>query len=226
MRLSSTPPTKTPAYKELLPHAELLRILDDLADSVMLDTGRAALVVGVTANTLNHWRTAGKPPPFAKIGAGRTSIVRYRLGDLRKFLSSNTFTDTATALDAAARLIDTAAKHHADTEETDQPKGHAARRDYLLDAMAPFWVRERAIVDVALSRHVNFLENFQDEKIKVLWMSWREALGRLWSDETIWRVRMHAAEAVCATRDVDEIALRHKARMLREQIKTRSGDIT
>jgi hypothetical protein len=199
-------------------------MLDDLADSVMLDTGRAALVLGVTANTLNHWRTGGKPPPFAKFGSGRTSIVRYQLGELRKFLAGNTYQDTATALDAAARLVDAATlKRQTDTEEPDQPKGHAARRDYLLDAMAPFWVRERAVVDVALSRHVNFLENFQDETVKVLWMTWREALGRLWADETFWNLRMQAAQAVCDSRDVDEIMLRHKARILREENKARNA---
>ncbi len=57
----------------------------------LLDTGPAAGVIGVAANTLSVWRMHGRHNlPFIKIG----SRVKYRRSDLEKWLAARTGTST------------------------------------------------------------------------------------------------------------------------------------
>lgn len=255
---SSASKSKPPSYEELLPHAELLQRLDGLADSVMLDTGRAALVLGISVNTLNHWRSDGLPPPFVKLGRGRVSLVRYRLGELRKYLAGNTFTDTAHALDAAARLIaigpgglgfdayfDIVGSSGGSAVESDgavpvppaigdqgKPAGEGRRptktkrpaesaepkRDYMLDAVAPFWTCPPFVLDTALSKRADFLEHLLSERVKVEWMTWRKALGRLWLEKSVWERRMRAARVNRAGPDLAEVIHEHERLIVREGV--------
>jgi len=63
-------------------NARRLQILNKV-----LDTKQAAAFLGLTRRCLDIWRKEGRGPVFVKIGA---RIVRYRLGDLEKFLDENT----------------------------------------------------------------------------------------------------------------------------------------
>ena len=48
------------------------------------DTGGAAELIGVTAETLRNWRYRGDGPVFLKVGRR----VRYRLSDIADYLDS------------------------------------------------------------------------------------------------------------------------------------------
>ena len=60
-------------------------------DCTFLDTNKAACFLEVKAGTLQRWRVSGKYElPYCKIGGK----VRYRLGDLRKFIANRMRTHT------------------------------------------------------------------------------------------------------------------------------------
>ena len=40
----------------------------------------------VSVATLSRWRRKGSGPPFVKLGAGRTAVIRYRARDVEEFI--------------------------------------------------------------------------------------------------------------------------------------------
>lgn len=81
---------------------------DRLADDALLTPPHTAEVLAVSPKTLEEWRARGiRPPNWIKLGnpLGKTSPVRYRVGDLRTMLrggSGTLSTTDATAARAAA----------------------------------------------------------------------------------------------------------------------------
>lgn len=55
-------------------------------DEELLREEEAAAEIKTSPSTMQKWRMYRKGPPFVKVGRG----VRYRRGDLRKWLASST----------------------------------------------------------------------------------------------------------------------------------------
>jgi predicted DNA-binding transcriptional regulator AlpA len=70
-----------------------------LPSSSMLRTREAAEVLGLAAGTLQNQRSIGGGPPFIKVSS---RAVRYRLGDLRAWLTAHTTNETAPGTPASA----------------------------------------------------------------------------------------------------------------------------
>lgn len=51
----------------------------------LITTKQAAQHLGVSARTVENWRTRGDGPPYLRLS--RTKGVRYRLEDLEKFVA-------------------------------------------------------------------------------------------------------------------------------------------
>lgn len=65
--------------------------LDALPSSSLLSDPQTAELLGIAPATLAVWRCTGRVNlPFVKIGRH----VRYRVGDIRKFIENRTFTHT------------------------------------------------------------------------------------------------------------------------------------
>lgn len=58
----------------------------DLDD--MIDTRTAAAMVGVAPVTMQVWRGRGKGPRYYKVGPSRTGAVRYRRGEVLRYLKA------------------------------------------------------------------------------------------------------------------------------------------
>lgn len=52
-----------------------------MTDRLLKDT-EAAVILGLSMNTLVNWRCQGKGPEFVKLGRA----VRYRMSDLQKYI--------------------------------------------------------------------------------------------------------------------------------------------
>jgi hypothetical protein len=81
---------------------------DALSSDVLLTPGHAAEVLAVSPKTLEEWRAKNiRPPLWLKLGdpLGKTSPVRYRVGDLRDMLRSGA-TTMSTSEATAARVSD------------------------------------------------------------------------------------------------------------------------
>ncbi len=64
---------------------------DHLSDNTLLTNLQAAEFLGVSFHSLQIWRTTGRYDlPYIKVGR----LVRYKLGDLRKFLCDRTIAPT------------------------------------------------------------------------------------------------------------------------------------
>ena len=62
-----------------------------LLEDRLVDTKRAASVLGLKPFTLRRWRIDGEGPRFCKLGGA----VRYRLSDLEKFVEAGSSTAAA-----------------------------------------------------------------------------------------------------------------------------------
>lgn len=83
---------------------------DRLSADVLLTPAHRAEVLAVSPKTLEDWRAKGiQPPAWLKLGnpLGKTSLVRYRVGDLRDMLHASSSTiSTTDATAARAAVID------------------------------------------------------------------------------------------------------------------------
>lgn len=86
----------------------------------LISTKEASRQLGLHYRTLANWRHQGRGPPYFKFGTGRTSVVRYREGDLATWRQG--FTEEKMAHDRDyyrclddKRLIEEA-KHNPNTE--------------------------------------------------------------------------------------------------------------
>ena len=52
----------------------------------MLDTKAVAAMLGVSPTTVQCWRHRGKGPRYLKVGPSRTGSVRYRRGEVARYL--------------------------------------------------------------------------------------------------------------------------------------------
>ncbi len=57
----------------------------------LVDTGRAAVVLGVKPGTLATWRWRGYGPRYRKVGA----LVKYSIADIEVWLEAQTRTSTS-----------------------------------------------------------------------------------------------------------------------------------
>ncbi|MFC4293551.1 helix-turn-helix transcriptional regulator [Novosphingobium tardum] len=63
----------------------------------LLDTRQAAPRIGVTAGTLENWRTQGTGPRFIKTSPGRGGKVLYDPADIEAWKEANRFQSTSEA---------------------------------------------------------------------------------------------------------------------------------
>lgn len=69
-------------------------VLDEMADGELLDDKQAAEILRTKPATLCIWRTTGRYNlPYVKIGR----LVRYRAGDLKKFIERRVQVHTGSA---------------------------------------------------------------------------------------------------------------------------------
>lgn len=145
--------------KRVMSPDELQRLL---GQEFLMPVEQAALYLCVSASTLNHWRSDGKGPKFVKLCGSSRGAIRYRLGDLRAFVESNTFESVAEAelADAMSRVT-----HFWD----EWGKSH------------PFIARgPHFLIDSAVADRETYLSVFLDPYAKVVWLKPEKALGKLW----------------------------------------------
>lgn len=147
---------------ELPPIEEFIRNLHQYSPELRIDIGRAAICLGVSNSTLDHWRIGGLPPPFQKIGRGRNAKVAYRLGDLFDLMNGNTFNSTAHALHGHGRILP------APFESMSTLKA------------IPFLEMSGKIMDVVGGDFVDFFEVFDNSAVNVRHYSWERALRKRW----------------------------------------------
>ena len=70
---------------------------DTDSSTVFVDSARAALILGLSPQTLANWRTLGSGPPFCKLG--RRTL--YHRADLEKWALARRRTSTSSAPEAA-----------------------------------------------------------------------------------------------------------------------------
>jgi hypothetical protein len=75
---------------------ELLRKLDGYSDGVLLDPFKAAIVLDVSVHTLDQRRRKGAPPPYIKMD-GSKGLVKYELGEIRRYIQSCKTSSTSAA---------------------------------------------------------------------------------------------------------------------------------
>jgi hypothetical protein len=47
----------------------------------------AALIIGISEQTLRHWRQRGFGPRFVKYGKARNAPVRYRIAEIERWMA-------------------------------------------------------------------------------------------------------------------------------------------
>jgi hypothetical protein len=67
-------------------HSEIIEALPD--DDVLDDTPAVAKVLGVSRQWVELSRAKGNGPAYLKLGDGPNSPIRYRRGDVRRWLRS------------------------------------------------------------------------------------------------------------------------------------------
>lgn len=63
--------------------------------NILLNTRDAASYLGLSAKSLERWRSDGTGPAFVKAGPGRRAAVRYRKSDLDAWIDAQTFQSTS-----------------------------------------------------------------------------------------------------------------------------------
>ena len=67
----------------------------DTESDRLVDERQAAKILTVQPATLAAWRCKGGGPVFLKVGSGKRSSIRYRLGDLRAWANERRYANTA-----------------------------------------------------------------------------------------------------------------------------------
>jgi predicted DNA-binding transcriptional regulator AlpA len=68
--------------------SDVVERFDRLADSVLMTEPETAQVIGYSANTLKFWRLHGKDKGPSSVKMPGTDCVRYRVGNVRAWLTS------------------------------------------------------------------------------------------------------------------------------------------
>ena len=132
------------------------------SDEFLLTVDHAALYLSVSLSTLNHWRSDGKGPAFVKLCGSSRGAIRYRIGDIRNWVSKNTFSSTADAELMTARY------NVADVcSDWAHPHPFIARSSYFL-------------VDSATADAETFKNIFFDPFVKIRWLQVEKALAMPW----------------------------------------------
>lgn len=147
------------AAKRVMSPDELQRVL---GQEFLMPVEQAALYLCVSVSTLNHWRSDGKGPRFVKLCGSSRGAIRYRLGDLRAFVESNTFESVAEAelADAMSRVSDF-------WDDWGKPHPFAAKGRHFL-------------IDSAAADRETYLSVFLDPYAKIVWLKPEKALAKLW----------------------------------------------
>jgi len=101
-------------------NSEALNTQRDVADPLddeLADPHEAAEVLGVSYKTLEYWRAQGRGPDYIKHGSARNAAIRYRVGDLRRWVADQQRAQHEpstgdTVMNAVQQIIDMCARRH------------------------------------------------------------------------------------------------------------------
>ena len=141
------------------------------ADEFLLTTAQASMLLSVSEDTLNHWRSGGKGPKFLKLIPSSRGSVRYQLGDLRKWIQERTFANAAEGMILKVSLVDAV---------TEEPFGDLLRSPGLERRRHHFIARKRFIFDYARYDKQTFFDAISDPYTKFEFLTVEEALCRVW----------------------------------------------
>lgn len=91
----------TTEIDELLDYYEtnrqILQCLHSLPDNALLLEKEVSIIVRLSVSAVQHMRKSSGGIPFAKLGDGEKTPVRYLMGDVRTYLKKNTYNSTSAA---------------------------------------------------------------------------------------------------------------------------------
>jgi hypothetical protein len=91
----------TTEIDELLDYYEtnrqILQCLHSLPDNALLLEKEVSIIVRLSVSAIQHMRKSSGGIPFAKLGDGEKTPVRYLMGDVRTYLKKNTYNSTSAA---------------------------------------------------------------------------------------------------------------------------------
>ena len=141
------------------------------ANDFLLTTAQASMLLSVSEDTLNHWRSNGKGPKFLKLIPSSRGSVRYQLGDLRKWIQERTFTSAAEGMVLKVSLVGAV---------TEEPFGGLLRGPDLERRRHHFIARKRFIFDYARYDKQTLFDSISDPYTKFEFLTVEEALCRVW----------------------------------------------
>jgi predicted DNA-binding transcriptional regulator AlpA len=132
-----------------------------LRDDYLLNVDQSAVWLGVSASTMNRWRSDGLGPRFVKLCGTARGAVRYRIGDVRAWVENRVVSSASEAM-----LLDGLARVSQDIESWAVPH--------------PFIVRPHFVVDSAVADRETVLAVLGDPYVKVRWMTPATAFKTPW----------------------------------------------
>ena len=130
-------------------------------DEFLLNVDQAAVWLGVSASTLNHWRSDGLGPRFVKLCGTARGAVRYRVGDVRAWLADRVVSSASEAM-----LLDAQARVSPNIEDWSKPH--------------PFIVRPHFVVNSAVADTETLVSVLTDPYVRVRWMTPATAVKKPW----------------------------------------------
>jgi hypothetical protein len=141
------------------------------SDEFLLTTAQASMLLSVSEDTLNHWRSGGKGPKFLKLIPSSRGSVRYQLGDLRNWIKERTVKSAAEGMLLKVSLVHLGAGG---------PYGELLKGADFQLLRHHFIVRKRFIFDYARYDKQTFLDSIADPFTKFRFLTIEEALCQPW----------------------------------------------
>lgn len=142
------------------------------SDEFLLTTAQASLLLSVSEDTLNHWRSGGKGPKFLKLIGTSRGTVRYQLGDLRRWIRDRTVTSAGEGM-----LLQ---KVSFVSSAVDGPYAEMLHGSDFQRRRHHFIVRKGIIFDYAWHDKQTFFDSISDPFTKFSPLTIEEALCRPW----------------------------------------------
>lgn len=152
---------------DLLQHVDVIHIINNivqLPDDAVIDTGLAALFLGVSEKTLARYRQNDTSPPYIQYplanSTARNQKIKYKMGDLRVWRGQHSVNST---MDAAVK------------------RGMAFCTISDVNIAQPFWTNNGEIINHALaSDKETFTQLLNNSENKIIWLNWQNALENPW----------------------------------------------
>lgn len=174
-----------PSFEDVLARAALHEQLKNVPD-VMLNHEQAAFFLGCHPKKLERWRTEKRPPfPTTMNAMGKSGVqVQYRVGTLLEFIRDSQVQSQAN--NGATQL----ASHKVINGKRVKPDAMTWAAEDLIevDELAePFFMDDDGIV-IAHGWEENLVaiaERLTVQRTPIEWMTWDDALARVWQIESL-----------------------------------------